>query len=91
MALWAVALVLTLQLFATALHKHGLQEKASDCVACYLVAHSPSGTPSAAVHVPAISALLQYRIIALPLYFFIAVPGYLIPPSHAPPRAVSSL
>ena len=84
-ALGLAMLVLTIQLFCMAFHRHGLTEQVSDCVSCYS-ASQVSGGPSVAVLPVIPSAVVMYRQLVLPAVSrLVLVEFFRTPPAHAPP------
>jgi hypothetical protein len=78
-------LVLTIQLFCMAFHRHALSEHVSDCVSCYSANQisGGSGEPVLRVTVAAIMMYRQPLLVAVSRLFF--ADRFLTPPAHAPP------
>jgi hypothetical protein len=84
-AIWLLAAILTLQVFASAFHNHDLATEHSDCVSCYFVAHFPSPISPVTIDLSPNVAHFQYQILEFPAYVFLATPSFLIPLSQGPP------
>ena len=82
--------IFVVQLVGMGFHKHEITEESSECASCILAAHLPSGTPSVTIDVAPTLTILFYRLVPIPLYFFLAQQSYLIPLSHAPPLRIST-
>ena len=78
-------LVLTIQLFSMAFHRHALTDQVSDCLSCYSASVLSGG---ATVTVPTVAAVVIacYRqVLILPASRYIDVAQFSIPLAHAPP------
>ncbi len=86
-----VLLMLAIQLFGMAHHKHAYAETASDCAACSFAQHLPSGLPPFAVEVAPTVALVSYQRMAfVSILFVLSQSNYLIPHAQAPPVHIPS-
>ena len=78
-------LVLTIQLFCMAFHRHALTEQVSDCVSCYSASQLSGGTTAVVLPVAATAAVM-YRQLLLPAVSRLVLANpFRTPPAHAPP------
>ena len=78
-------LVLTIQLFSMAFHRHALIDKATDCVSCYSASILSGGAPVAVPTVAAVAIACYRQVLILPASRCVDVAHFSLPLAHAPP------
>ena len=84
-ALGIAMLVLTIQLFSMAFHRHALTDQATDCVSCYSASIFAGGATVAAPAVAAVAIAGYCQILMLPASRYVDVAQFSLPLAHAPP------
>ncbi len=79
------ALILTLQLAATAFHQHDLHEHLPECVSCQMASNLPADLPAAGPLLIAVFVAVGWLLARLPSTVDVQVRRYLIPLRQAPP------
>ena len=78
-------LLLTIQLFCMAFHRHALNERVTDCVSCYSASQIAGGVEEPVLAVASSTALQYQQPLLIAIVQRVLFDFLLTPPSHGPP------